>query len=97
MRSKRVCQERDVNISLIIVIDSACRCLIFPNIINNPEHYHNKIIYIPHYHLISFINLFTLINDRHQLIDKLIVLMCDKPGLISGHKALVRNFQNHDF
>ena len=26
MRSKRVCQERDVNISLINVIDSACRC-----------------------------------------------------------------------
>ena len=47
--------------------------------------------------LISFINLFTLINDRHQVIDQLIVLMDDKPGLISGHKALVRNFQNHDF
>ena len=56
-----------------------------------------KYIYIHHYHLISFINLFTLINDRHQLIDQLIVLMDDKPGLISGHKALVRNFQNHDF
>ena len=26
MRSKRVCQGRDVNISLINVIDSACRC-----------------------------------------------------------------------
>ena len=49
--------------------------------INNPEHYHNKI----------------LINDRHKLIDQLIVLMDDKPGLISGHKALVRNFQNHVF
>ena len=167
MRPKRVCQERDVNISLINVIDSASRCYIFPNIINNPEHYHNKIylfiwlcwgltsqstifqscwdgaiaswvinqyfrgvkclaqghntatvgleprtsrsgvrhsttepprspdIYL--YHLISFINLFTLINDRHQLIDQLIVLMDDKPRLISGHKALVRNFQNHDF
>ena len=56
-----------------------------------------KYIYIHHYHLISFINLFTLINNRHQLIDQLIVLMDDKPGLISGHKALDRNFQNHDF
>ena len=56
-----------------------------------------KYIYIHHYHLISFINLFTLINDRHQLIDQFIVLMGDKPELISGHKALVRNFQNHDF
>ena len=26
MRSKRVCQERDVNMSLINVIDSASRC-----------------------------------------------------------------------
>ena len=56
-----------------------------------------KYIYIHHYHLISFINLFTLINDRHKLIDQLIVLMGDKPGLISSHKALVRNFKNHDF
>ena len=45
-----------------------------------------KYIYIHRYHLISLINLFTLINDRHQLIDQLIVLMDDKPGLIFGPK-----------
>ena len=41
-----------------------------------------KYIYI-HHHLISFINLLTLIKDRYQLIDQLIVLMGDKADIWS--------------
>ena len=44
-----------------------------------------KYIYIHHYHLISFINLFTLVNERHKLIDQLIVLLMDDKYLVIKH------------